>query len=658
MASIELSRMDDGKDEDDLGVEGGYASLLQHQMSATWRSNLLPRSRYLELCVFKKMLARGLHLTRHQGGKIMPTTIFVDSLFEHLWWYDSVGTGYTELAIRDIRSLESAIDQKSQTPSREVNEIVTISEEEHLRTFSLVVRHIGGLRPSSAAVEESKGDSQGLRSEKNEDGGSVISEGRIFFVCESEDLYHLVVDGFEMLLEHSTATAASQHTGAALILPHRRLSPFWRSLLAFHQLYRPEHHPNHPRPVLRNGVEVEVLYSSEYVVEFNGQLMRLPNPFFAPGMYCNGRITSYDLETDNYTILYVNGPYEHDEQPDQNKRNFPRGTVFSFVKRAHIIMDYSEAYRPHIPLTITLLTAIQFIASLAIHSSDDEPDGMYSMQVALFDQDCIDVRGQIWRLWLYQLVPSSYIHLFYNVVVQVVFGLPINLVHGNWRTLLVYQMGVPVAALTVGFCVPQKIVSTTLTSFVGGVYAILGVHIGNLLLNWIETKHGLLNRWVRLAILAVVIGFESLILGVDPDPQTSPSMHAGALITGALASVVLFNNLDMTHFERTYLIPIAKWLLIAYIIFCVAWYIGFFPPRAIGPGFSGLDSNTRDPCCLKLLDCDIRFDDMDLFSCVKGGFSVQALSEDDGPQVSAQTCNAFRQYAGLQLAQRRDNSTR
>jgi len=32
------------------------------------------------------------------------------------------------------------------------------------------------------------------------------------------------------------------------------------------------------------------LYSSEYVIEFNGQLMRLPNPFFGPGMNCRGKV--------------------------------------------------------------------------------------------------------------------------------------------------------------------------------------------------------------------------------------------------------------------------------------------------------------------------------------------------------------------------------
>jgi hypothetical protein len=65
--------------------------------------------------------------------------------------------------------------------------------------------------------------------------------------------------------------------------------------------------------VLPRGQEVEVLYSGDYVVEFNGQLMRLPNPHFGPGYYCRGKVANYDPETENYQVTYVSGPYSHDE---------------------------------------------------------------------------------------------------------------------------------------------------------------------------------------------------------------------------------------------------------------------------------------------------------------------------------------------------------
>lgn len=242
---------------------------------------------------------------------------------------------------------------------------------------------------------------------------------------------------------------------------------------------------------------------------------------------------------------------------------------------------------------------------------------------------------------------SSYIHLFYNLVVQILFGVPLDLAHGSLPVLAVYQLGIPVAALTVGFSVPYKVISQPVASFIGGTYALIGVHITNLILNWSDMKHGLLNRWGRLILLCCVIAFEVLILSLDPDPETSPSMHAGGLITGALSCVVVFSNLDRTHFQRTYLIPMAKWLLCMYIVFGIGWFVMFSPPVALAPGFSDLDAHMNKPCCLRLLECNIKRRDMDLFTCVHGT-TLEAISGATAV-VKSQTCNAYEQYAGLQI---------
>ena len=37
---------------------------------------------------------------------------------------------------------------------------------------------------------------------------------------------------------------------------------------------------------------------------------------------------------------------------------------------------------------------------------------------------------------------SSYVHLFFNVVVQVVVGIPLEMVHGSFRIFIVYMAGV------------------------------------------------------------------------------------------------------------------------------------------------------------------------------------------------------------------------
>jgi len=112
--------------------------MLQHKMNATWRSNLLPRSRFLELIVFKKMLAQGLHLTRHSGGHAKPTTLFADKQFRTLWWYKSVGTGVASFPISSLLSVGTASDLKSGSTRQEVVDMVTIDEDDYPTTLSLL----------------------------------------------------------------------------------------------------------------------------------------------------------------------------------------------------------------------------------------------------------------------------------------------------------------------------------------------------------------------------------------------------------------------------------------------------------------------------------------------------------------------------------------
>ena len=82
---------------------------------------------------------------------------------------------------------------------------------------------------------------------------------------------------------------------------------------------------------------------------------------------------------------------------------------------------------------------------------------------------------------MYQFVMSSYAHMIFNFIVQLLLGIPLDLVHGSELVLLVYQvsttciyqdlahsphsqLGVAVAALTVGFCIPEKVTPTPASS--------------------------------------------------------------------------------------------------------------------------------------------------------------------------------------------------
>ena len=56
--------------------------------------------------------------------------------------------------------------------------------------------------------------------------------------------------------------------------------------------------------------------------------------------------------------------------------------------------------------------------------------------------ECDDLRDEWWRLWTYQTVHAGYEHIGFNMVMQLLFGMPLNMVHGNFRFGLIYELGV------------------------------------------------------------------------------------------------------------------------------------------------------------------------------------------------------------------------
>jgi membrane associated rhomboid family serine protease len=630
---------EDGHDDDD-GADGmqddeNYSSLLQNQQNSTWRSNLLPRSRFLELTVFKKMLAQGLHMTRHEGGRLKPTTVFADRTFRHLWWYKSVGAGVDTFAISSLLTVGTSVDPQSGSTRQAVIDITTISDEDYPKTLSL---QFSGAAKGTAAKQSVDDDEAGQQEAQE-----------IFFTCETLDLYHIVLDGFGMILEHAEAAVVDSVTGTAhtMTLAHNRLSWWRRQLLVFHQLYRPERHPNHPRKILRNGQDVEVLYSSEYVVEFNGQLMRLPNPFFGPGMNCRGKVAAYDPETENYTVSYHDGPFEHDEPPTPDKRNFPKGTVFEYVKRANLLLDLSANYTLRPPRAVFLVALVQLLGSVYASGSngfgDQRPTWMMSFQVAPFEDGCSDMRRQLWRLWTYQFLPASWPHFGLNLIVLLLLGVPVNIVHGDVAFLMLTQgLGVPLGALVCGFSDAFQVVSSTLAGTTASVFALVGLYAGNLLLNFGDSTHGLLRREVRLALLAGLVLVEVMVRSLFPTPENDAGLHWGGLVTGIFFSVVVIRNLKMTHFERTFLIPTITWLGAAFVFFSIGWFAGTSPPT----NFAFFPTTLSKPCCWRLYECDLMLADSVWFTC-DGSSKLEAIPGATAV-VKSDACSDYTQYLGLQ----------
>lgn len=100
-----------------------------------------------------------------------------------------------------------------------------------------------------------------------------------------------------------------------------------------------------------------------------------------------------------------------------------------------------------------------------------------------------DRRQEIWRFISYMVLHANWFHLGFNVVVQVMIGLPLEMVHGSLRIACIYLAGVFAGSL--GTSVVDA--EVYLVGASGGVYALLAAHLANILLNFGEMKYGVLK---------------------------------------------------------------------------------------------------------------------------------------------------------------------
>ncbi|KAH8380313.1 hypothetical protein KR009_009925, partial [Drosophila setifemur] len=158
-----------------------------------------------------------------------------------------------------------------------------------------------------------------------------------------------------------------------------------------------------------------------------------------------------------------------------------------------------------------------------------------------------DQRLQLWRFLSYALLHASWLHLGFNVLTQLLFGLPLELVHGSLRTGVIYMAGVLAGSL--GTSVVDSEVYLVGSS--GGVYALLAAQLASLLLNFGHMRHGVVQ--LMAVIVFVICDFCYALYARElsrelEQLQRRPSVSYIAHMTGALAGIsvglLLLRQLD------------------------------------------------------------------------------------------------------------------
>ena len=158
-----------------------------------------------------------------------------------------------------------------------------------------------------------------------------------------------------------------------------------------------------------------------------------------------------------------------------------------------------------------------------------------------------DARAQVWRFVVYAFLHAGPWHLALNLLVQLLLGMPLEMVHGSLRC----------AGLYVGGVLAGSLASSVLDAHVylvgasGGVYALLAAHLANVMLNYAHMRLPAL-RLVGVAFIASVdvsLAILDHYYGGHGGPRALPVSYL-AHLAGAMAGLSL-GLLMLRSFEAT-----------------------------------------------------------------------------------------------------------
>ncbi|XP_067645905.1 protein rhomboid [Eurosta solidaginis] len=173
-----------------------------------------------------------------------------------------------------------------------------------------------------------------------------------------------------------------------------------------------------------------------------------------------------------------------------------------------------------------------------------------------------DRRLQVWRFVSYMFLHANWFHLGFNVVIQLFYGIPLEVMHGSARVGIIYCAGVFAGSL--GTSVVDS--EVYLVGASGGVYAILAAHLANIILNYRQMRYAVAQLLSVLIFVSCDLGYAlysqyldadlvskpvhvDRLLNVDPPPVSYIAHMTGAL-AGFTIGLLVLKNFEHRAYEN------------------------------------------------------------------------------------------------------------
>ena len=123
----------------------------------------------------------------------------------------------------------------------------------------------------------------------------------------------------------------------------------------------------------------------------------------------------------------------------------------SLFRQYFEVLAYAEHYYfwppPLFIITITIFQIIFFAMHFAHHENKSVPECSYFTFIGQLRREC-------WRFVTYIFVHLDHWHMIFNMLMQIIIGIPLEMSHGTIRVALLYLSGVFAASLTFSLAQP------------------------------------------------------------------------------------------------------------------------------------------------------------------------------------------------------------
>lgn len=177
-----------------------------------------------------------------------------------------------------------------------------------------------------------------------------------------------------------------------------------------------------------------------------------------------------------------------------------------------------------------------------------------------------DLRYQVWRFFFYAFLHAGWVHLAFNLLVQLLVGLPLEMVHGSLRICTIYMAGVLAGSL--GTSVLDS--EVYLVGASGGVYALLAAHLANVLINYSSMQYGVVRLVAVCLVASVDVGY-AIYNSYMPHSAGLPVSyisHIMGALAGLVIGVVVLKNFSQKLHNQLY-----WWMCLGCYMTCVVFAV-------------------------------------------------------------------------------------